>query len=80
MSASASTKADISFYEYTSWSKTCGTRLFCWRKNGTAPGVAPAVFDDRNAFAPTGHIWVKEKMNWVKLQDGLPQYPETVPL
>ncbi len=57
----------------------CGTRLFAWRKNGTAAGVALAVFDDRNAFAPTEHIWVSEKMDWVKFDDGLPQYPGTVP-
>jgi len=50
------------------------------RKNVTAAGVVLAVLDDRNAFAPTGHIWVTEKINWVKLEDGLPQYPETVPL
>jgi hypothetical protein len=42
-------------------------------------GVALAAFDDRNAFAPAEHIWVSEKMDWVKLDDGLPQYPETVP-
>jgi hypothetical protein len=59
--------------------KTCGTRLFGWRKNGTAAGVALATFDDRNAFAPTEHIWVSEKMNWVKLDDGLPQYPAMPP-
>jgi hypothetical protein len=56
--------------------KTCGTRLMSWRTNGTAAGVALATFDDRNAFAPTEHIWVDEKINWVKLDDGLPQYPE----
>jgi hypothetical protein len=60
--------------------KTCGTRPFSSRKNGTATGVALAVFDDRNAFAPTEHIWVAEKMEWVKLDDGLPQYPGAVPL
>jgi hypothetical protein len=59
--------------------KTCGTRLFAWRKNGTAAGVALATFDDRNAFAPTEHIWVAEKMHWVKLDDGLPQYPGMPP-
>jgi hypothetical protein len=59
--------------------KACGTRLFAWRRNGTAAGVALAVFDDRNAFAPTEHIWVAEKMDWVKLDDGLPQYKGTVP-
>jgi hypothetical protein len=59
--------------------KACGTRLFSWRRNGTAAGVALAVFDDRNAFSPTEHIWVSEKMHWVTLDDGLPQYQETVP-
>ena len=38
--------------------KECGTRLFSWRRNCTAAGVALATFDDRNAFTPTEHIWV----------------------
>jgi hypothetical protein len=59
--------------------KACGTRLFAWRKNGTAAGVALAVFDDRNAFAPSEHIWVSEKMDWVRLDDGLPQFAEGIP-
>jgi len=59
--------------------KTCGTRLCTWRTNGSAAGIALAVFDDRHAFAPTEHIWVSEKMNWVRLDDGLPQYPEGPP-
>ena len=59
--------------------KTCGTRLFAWRKNPAWAGVALAAFDDRNAFAPTEHIWVSEKMDWVTLDDGLPQYRGTVP-
>jgi hypothetical protein len=59
--------------------KTCGTRLFAWRKIGTMAGVALAAFDDRNAFTPTDHMWVTEKMAWVKLDDGLPQHPKTAP-
>ncbi len=59
--------------------KTCGTRLFAWRKNPAWAGVSLAAFDDRNAFAPTEHIWVSEKMDWVKLDDGLLQYPEAAP-
>jgi hypothetical protein len=58
----------------------CGTRLFSWRKVGaTRAGVALAAFDDRNAFAPTDHMWVTEKMDWVRLDDGLPCYPATAP-
>jgi hypothetical protein len=60
--------------------KKCGTRLFAWRTKAHTAGIALAVFDDRHAFAPTEHIWVTEKMNWVKLDDGLPQYPETFPV
>ena len=41
--------------------KKCGTRLFTWRKDGSAAGVALAVFDDRHAFAPTEHIWTLRK-------------------
>ncbi len=59
--------------------KRCGTRRFAWRKVGTMAGVALAAFDDRNAFTPTDHMWVTEKMDWVKLDDGLPQYPCTAP-
>jgi hypothetical protein len=57
----------------------CGTRLFSWRSNGTAAGIALATFDDRNAFAPTEHIFVSEKLDWVCLNDGLTQYPESPP-
>jgi hypothetical protein len=59
--------------------KTCGTRLFSRRTNGTAVGIALATFDDRNALAPTEHIWVSDKIAWVRLDDGLPQYPQTIP-
>jgi hypothetical protein len=59
--------------------KVCGTRLFSRRTNGTLVGIALAVFDDRNAFEPTEHIWVSEKMAWVRIEDGLTQYQETIP-
>ena len=54
----------------------------CWRKSpakSDVAGIALAAFDDRNAFAPSEHIWVAEKMDWVRLDDGLPQYQGTVP-
>jgi hypothetical protein len=59
--------------------KKCGTRLFARRTKAGTIGIALATFDDRHAFAPTEHIWVTEKMNWLRLDDGLPQYPETFP-
>jgi len=57
----------------------CGARLFSWRTDGSAAGVALAAFDDRNAFQPTEHIWLSEKMDWVRIDDGLKQYQESVP-
>jgi hypothetical protein len=59
--------------------KTCGSRLFAWRKNPAVAGVAIAAFDDRNAFSPNEHTWVSDKMDWVRLDDGLPQYKQSVP-
>ena len=59
--------------------KRCGTRMFSRRTNGTVVGVALAAFDDRNAFQPTEHIWLSSKMDWVRIDDGLKQYQESVP-
>ena len=53
----------------------CGTTIGAWRKNGTYIGIALTVFDDRNAFQPIEHIWVSEKVDWLKITDGLHQYP-----
>jgi hypothetical protein len=57
----------------------CGTRLGAWRANGTMAGIALALFDDRNAFSPTDHIWVSEKVAWMHVADGLPQFEEGPP-
>lgn len=59
--------------------RKCGTRMFSRRTNGTVVGVALAAFDDRNAFQPTEHIWLSAKMDWVRIDDGLKQYQESVP-
>lgn len=47
--------------------------------NGTAAGVAGALFDDRDAFTPTEHIWVSDKIAWVRIGDDLPQFLEGPP-
>lgn len=57
----------------------CGTRLFARRTNGTYIGVSITAMDDRNAFVPTEHIWVSEKIEWLSLNDGLPKHPERSP-
>jgi hypothetical protein len=57
----------------------CGTRFMSRRLDGTVAGMALATFDDRNAFAPTEHIWVSEKLDWISIEDGVKQYPQGVP-
>jgi hypothetical protein len=36
------------------------------------------LLDDPSALAPQIHIWVQDKLPWIKLSDGLPQF-QTVP-
>ena len=61
-------------------------RTFCGRC-GTAIGylndarpreldVALATLDEPGELAPACHIWVSHKLPWVRLTDGLPQFPE----
>lgn len=57
----------------------CGARFASRRKNGTGIGLALTLFDERDSFEPECHIWVAEKVGWLKLDDGLPQYPGALP-
>lgn len=34
--------------------------------------------EDSSMYAPKAHIWVEDKLPWVKINDGLPQYPTVV--
>ncbi len=42
-------------------------------------GVTLATLDNPNALAPECHVWTSSKVDWLKLDDGLPQYPEGPP-
>ena len=35
-----------------------------------------ATLDDPGAITPEAHIWISNKVPWLKLDDGLPQYSE----
>jgi len=41
-------------------------------------GVSVSTLDDPDALAPDMHIWTSSKQVWLRLDDGLPQYPEGV--
>lgn len=56
--------------------RTCGCAITY--QHDQRPGeldVATATLDDPMAVRPEFHIWVSEKLPWVELGDGLPQYP-----
>ena len=53
----------------------CGTPMFSQPSDPPARiGVSVATCDDRHALRPACHIWVSEKVGWLALDDGLPQF------
>ena len=55
----------------------CGTAMFSEPSDPPARiAVSLATFDDRNTLSPECHIWVSEKLAWLGLDDGLPQFAE----
>jgi hypothetical protein len=57
----------------------CGTHM-SYQHVGRpgAVDITLSCLDDPSAFEPTAHIWVADKLPWVVISDGLPQYQETV--
>lgn len=39
--------------------------------------VTLATLDDARQLAPRMHVWVADKLPWVRIDDGLPQFPGT---
>ena len=54
----------------------CGTPVFAEPQDGPWIAVALTTLDDPGALSPGSHIWVSEKLAWVRIDDGLPQFPE----
>src|SRR6202166_729514 len=53
----------------------CGTPLtYRHSKYADRIDVMTCSLDDPEAFPPTLHLWVKYKLSWVKIADGLPAY------
>ncbi|MEE9281261.1 MAG: GFA family protein [Myxococcota bacterium] len=56
---------------------SCGTSLTY--EHEQRPGeidVTASTLDDPAELEPECHIWVSDKLSWVRLTDGLPQYAE----
>jgi hypothetical protein len=58
----------------------CGTAMFADPKDPPARlAVSLATLDDPNAVRPDCHIWTCEKLDWLLIDDGLPQFERGVP-
>ncbi len=56
----------------------CGTSV-TYQIERDAIDFTLAVLDDPMSWTPQIHIWVQDKLPWVALHDGLPQYPTSSP-
>ena len=54
----------------------CGTRVGAERSEPRRIALSLAAFDDPAAFAPGSHMFTAFMAPWLKLDDGLPQWPE----
>ena len=55
----------------------CGTTLtYAQRERPEELDLTVASLDEPGALAPEYHIWVSQRLPWVVLGDGLPQYEE----
>ena len=53
----------------------CGTSLtYRHEQRPTELDVALATLDEAARFAPQMHVWVGDKLPWVSISDGLPQF------
>jgi hypothetical protein len=52
----------------------CGVPMFGDVQDGPYLAVSLTTLDDPAALSPGSHIWVSEKLPWVRIDDGLPQF------
>ena len=58
---------------------SCGTSLTYEHEDRAGQiDVTLTSFDDPSEFSPSAHIWVDDKLPWVTIDDGLPQYGQWV--
>ncbi len=58
----------------------CGTSLtFINEARPQDIDLTVASLDEPQRLAPTMHVWVQDKLPWLSIDDGLPQYPAGAP-
>ena len=56
----------------------CGSCLtYCHEARSGEIDVTLATLDEPARLAPQMHVWVADKLPWVRIEDGLPQYAAT---
>ncbi|MGB6605612.1 MAG: GFA family protein [Steroidobacteraceae bacterium] len=59
--------------------RECGTALtYRHERRAAEIDVTLASLDDASALAPQMHVWVGDKLPWVAIGDGLPQFERGV--
>ncbi|MFZ0010104.1 MAG: GFA family protein [Steroidobacteraceae bacterium] len=58
----------------------CGSSLtYRHERRAAEIDVTLATLDDPGALAPTMHVWVSDRLPWVSISDGLPQFEREPP-
>ena len=55
----------------------CGNRIYYFNPDDTATvklKLKPVHLADDSLFAPTAHVWVSEKLDWVEIPEGMPAF------
>ena len=53
---------------------TCGATLICWVEGDPTVEIAAGTLDTPIDARPQSHIFVRSKVSWFEIQDGMPQY------
>lgn len=57
--------------------RECGSTMFWERHGADYVAIAAGTLDGPTGLATTAHIYCADKGDYYKLDDGLPQYPES---
>ena len=73
--ASALTRYESSPRVIRGFCRVCGTLLTYEHADRAGEiDVALVTLDDGSGLVPKRHIWVQDKLPWVEIDDGLPQF------
>lgn len=57
-----------------SFCRACGSNILCWVEGDPTVEIAAGSLDTPITARPRSHIFVRSKVSWFDIQDGMPQY------